>query len=649
MFRLNLPTTIIFVFSLLAIAEVLPVKTLIAFLPVANASSGNENEIDKLIRSSRELSEKGDSTALEFARKAASIAENSTDDLTRGKAFKNAGEIHSDWDLYEEALNWFMRARPFVNKSGDSRTRAELEKGIGIAYKNNAQYEEAETALKESIRLYKATKDTAGEISSIYELADNARYKGEYDIALELWYQSLRYYETASDSSGIIESKEGIGIVYYMRRNNEKAREIFEENLAYYERRNDTIHLGFSYTLMALIYYRLQEFDRSIEFSKKSVAIRKELQDIRGEGESLNNLALAYMGKKEWSRALDYLVMARRALITGNDFRQIPTILNNMADNFRELGKQDSALRYYNLAISEAEESGQKHTLAHTYRDLSDLFESQGNSSGALKYYQMYADLKDSIFSEEKGGMMEALEMRYESGKKDQQISMLEKENELHKREIEIQEQVNEMEENRGLMLIAGLILLAVVSGVVIWMQSSRMRISKLSHARERQLLEAREELTASDLRNARAQLEINQNKLDFYTQNLIQKNELIEELRSKLVDGNPDNPADQQRIGKIQDLQEMKILTDQDWAEYKSLFDQVYLGFSIRLKEEFPDLTLAEQRLFMLLKLNLNGREIANILGVSPETVKKSRYRLRKRLRLEEDDKLEEYVTAFG
>ena len=61
-----------------------------------------------------------------------------------------------------------------------------------------------------------------------------------------------------------------------------------------------------------------------------------------------------------------------------------------------------------------------------------------------------------------------------------------------------------------------------------------------------------------------------------------------------------------------------------------------------------FPDITNAEERLSLLLKINLTRSEIATMLGVSESTIKKGRARLRKRLALAERQSLEDFLQQF-
>jgi len=90
------------------------------------------------------------------------------------------------------------------------------------------------------------------------------------------------------------------------------------------------------------------------------------------------------------------------------------------------------------------------------------------------------------------------------------------------------------------------------------------------------------------------------------------------------------------------------RILTDTDWELFKKRFEQSYPGFLLRLRTRFPEMSSAEERLFLLIKINLNGQEIANILGITANAVKKSRQRLRKRLELTPENDLEAFVKAL-
>ena len=86
-------------------------------------------------------------------------------------------------------------------------------------------------------------------------------------------------------------------------------------------------------------------------------------------------------------------------------------------------------------------------------------------------------------------------------------------------------------------------------------------------------------------------------------------------------------------------------FLTEDDWNEFRNLFEKVQVGFFDKLKQRFPDLTPSEQRLLALMKLKLSKREMAGMLGIAPDSIKKTRQRIRKKINVPDDAALEEMV----
>ena len=67
-----------------------------------------------------------------------------------------------------------------------------------------------------------------------------------------------------------------------------------------------------------------------------------------------------------------------------------------------------------------------------------------------------------------------------------------------------------------------------------------------------------------------------------------------------------------------------------------------------MKLKEKLPEITLAEQRMAALTRLQLTTKQIASMLGISADSVHKSRYRLRQRFNVGIDGSLDELVATI-
>ncbi|MNI98827.1 hypothetical protein D3C73_1577500 [compost metagenome] len=77
--------------------------------------------------------------------------------------------------------------------------------------------------------------------------------------------------------------------------------------------------------------------------------------------------------------------------------------------------------------------------------------------------------------------------------------------------------------------------------------------------------------------------------------------------------------------------------------------FERVHHSFFEKLIKLFPDLTAADMRLIALLKINLNNTDIAILLGISQDSLRVARHRLRKKLKLEQSEDLAGYLFRIS
>ena len=121
-----------------------------------------------------------------------------------------------------------------------------------------------------------------------------------------------------------------------------------------------------------------------------------------------------------------------------------------------------------------------------------------------------------------------------------------------------------------------------------------------------------------------------------------------MDDLNAKLKELKKAAQIDKSEITRlIQRIKNDKV-ADKDWENFKLYFDQVHEDFDIKLKKYFNDLTSNEIRLAALMKMKLTTKEIASILNISADSVNKARYRLRKKLNMNTDDRLEAFILAL-
>jgi DNA-binding CsgD family transcriptional regulator len=134
-------------------------------------------------------------------------------------------------------------------------------------------------------------------------------------------------------------------------------------------------------------------------------------------------------------------------------------------------------------------------------------------------------------------------------------------------------------------------------------------------------------------------------------TLHLIQKNRTLTSLKndlSKLIKNSPSGSTESQLANNLIKKINKDLRNEKNWELFNNYFDDVHQDFINRLKEKYPDLTPKELRLCAYLRMNISSKEIAPLMNISVRGVEISRYRLRKKLQLDHDTNLAEFILTF-
>jgi len=122
----------------------------------------------------------------------------------------------------------------------------------------------------------------------------------------------------------------------------------------------------------------------------------------------------------------------------------------------------------------------------------------------------------------------------------------------------------------------------------------------------------------------------------------LLHNKQYFKEIKSELNHIKVENPNALKGIIKQLDF---VIENESEWEQLNRHFNAVYSGFYDKLIELHPTLTEIELRHCMFIKLHMQTKEIARILHVDPRSVQASRYRVKKKMNLDEETDLRNYI----
>lgn len=389
-------------------------------------------------------------------------------------------------------------------------------------------------------------------------------------------------------------------------------------------------------------YYLKENPDSSLAWAKMALDIHaKENPHSPPSPRIVYWLARAYFKKGDCATALPHFLDAYRRNPDKNSLFGFYQFGHALGECYLCIGKLDSAELYLREALG----SPDTGNLAVAHNLLSDVHARRGDWKNALAEAKESRRLFEIKFNTDKMKALADLDARYDAAQKERRIAEL--------------EQQHKNSRQQALITALSLVLALGLSLALLFRQRGQRRILKQENLlleqekklleQEKLLVEAQGLLHAQELERSRTDLKATQEELGSTNRLLDLKSQLIEELQMRLTYQNPAH-TEGNGLPHMQNkaLLGMKILTKPDWEQFRFRFDESFPGFLRFLQRQFPSLTHAETRLFLLIKLDFDNDEIAQTLGIAKESVWKTRLRLCKKLGISESSDLTAFVQSF-
>jgi DNA-binding CsgD family transcriptional regulator len=161
--------------------------------------------------------------------------------------------------------------------------------------------------------------------------------------------------------------------------------------------------------------------------------------------------------------------------------------------------------------------------------------------------------------------------------------------------------------------------------------------------ANEQQIVKIRNEQLQADLAGKSRELANS-------AMNIVYKNELLQKISDEMLHlkDNSGKPLDATQLNRIQKVIDEGMNDQRDWNIFESSFNEAHENFFKKLKLDHPDLVPNDLKLCAYLRMNMSSKEMASLLNISLRGVEIRRYRLRKKLNLEHDKNLVEFLMEL-
>jgi DNA-binding CsgD family transcriptional regulator/tetratricopeptide (TPR) repeat protein/ribosomal protein S17E len=296
-----------------------------------------------------------------------------------------------------------------------------------------------------------------------------------------------------------------------------------------------------------------------------------------------------------------------------NDPLNVSLACNALAYVYDQQGARATALQYWRQALQAAIQSNSPANALQSAQAIAQSMQLHGNKDSALFYTERYHEYKDTLAVRLDRNRLSAINARMAFDN-------------LQNNLLQSQAALSATRFTRNVILVA-----IVVAALIALLLYNRYRLKyQLAFQRVQQQKEQAEQ----EARHAREQIA-------GFTTHIIEKNNLIAALQEQLV--GKDQPSLDDEVPPA--LLQYTLFTDNEWEKFKSEFAKAYPDFLNTLRQRIDQITPAEERLAALIYLQLNNYQIANTLGISKDSVQRSKRRLKKRLDLPDPVTVEEYI----
>ncbi len=539
-------------------------------------------------------------------------------------------------DRLDSALYYKKASLDIVTRLQNIGGILTVNMGLAVLYNKKNDFNKAEEYLNSNIAIFE-NRDTiknAREIdfkyigSTYHALANIDIRRGLNNLALKNELRSLELYkERAKDPLFEADSYFVLGQTEMDLQNYKQSFVYLEQALKVYTDFKDLLWESDVLKVIGENLILQNKPEEALKYLLRCIKIANENQFQLTEAIAYTMLGNAYSELNRNSEALQSLHKSVEIYGKMENPTEINKTYTSLGIFYNKLNQPKSALTYFKKAIVISDSIGAIPQVSEAYFHRSQSFQKLNEYERALEDFKLYSSLKDSIFTIKKSQQIEEMRTIHETEKKEVEIA-------LQQKEINTLNEKARADRLKKGLYSGGMVSVLALSGLLVF--GFRQRIKKNKIAREKQ-----EEIYKQEIAHKKKEL-------TSQTLHLVQKNTFIQELMENLenVKNSPDKFKTEFR--RIVMLLKKENASDKDWEVFKTYFSEVHNDFDQKLKTLCSDISEKEIRLSAFLRMNLTTKEIAAILNVQPDSILKSKYRLKKKLNLDKDTDLTSFLNTI-
>lgn len=363
-------------------------------------------------------------------------------------ASRNSGDL-------QQALLYDNKSLVVMKEIGNKRGESSCYLNIGLSYFNLGEYEKALDYMLKGVKQKEEINDKKGASSGYNNIGNLYNTQGNNTKALVYHLKSLKIKEELNDKVGIAMSHNNIGNVFLAQNDLDKALISYQKSLQINEELKSSYGIGSASINIGNIYSSKKNHKEALKFYFKAFHASQEANDQKGVAEAYNNIGNAYTLLNNIDQGLIYQLKSFELYKKIEDKKGVADASGGLGILYAKRNDFTNAIYYNNNMLRLAKELSYKQGLRDVYLNFSELYAKQKQFDSALAYTKLYHAEKDSILNKDNFKQVSELNTQYETDKKEKEILLLTKDQELTAKTIKQQQIIR-------WSLVGGMLLLSI-------------------------------------------------------------------------------------------------------------------------------------------------------------------------------------------
>jgi len=357
----------------------------------------------------------------------------------------------------DSALDYCRKALKLSAALNFKKGISSAHHGIGFYNFSKGNYDLTLLHYDSSLRISRELKDSGKIAGALNNIARVYEAKGDHEKSLKYYLESVKLAELIQSKAGIATACLNIGNLYLHQSNEKKAMEYYSKSLDISRELHDSLIISMNLANISIIFRRQGKYEDALAYQMQANAIREKINDVRGLINGYSNVGRIYMAMKKFDLALELYYKALEGNIKAGSKLELAITYDNIGSVYFEKKEFRTAIDFFSKSLSTGQQIGAKEIIRDAHLHLAGAYENSGNYEKAYTEHKMYSGIKDSILNEESSKQIAEMQTKYETEKKEQQITLLEKDKEIQNAEVRRQKFII-------LFVVCGLLLVSVLS-----------------------------------------------------------------------------------------------------------------------------------------------------------------------------------------